>query len=64
MKRFWSCLCIIALLGTLAVFPVSAEEIRFTLFDTRDSLQQKLEKAHSLGVTRAVGLYQELGQKW
>ena len=40
------------------------EEIRFTLFDTLDSLQQKLEKAHSLGVTRAVGLYQELGQKW
>ena len=39
------------------------EEIRFTLFDTRESLSRKLEKAHSLGVTRAVGLYQELGQK-
>ena len=35
-------------------------EIRFTLFDTRESLEKKLEKAHRLGVTRAVGLYQEL----
>lgn len=35
-------------------------EIRFTLFDTRDSLVKKLEKSHALGVTRAVGLYQEL----
>ena len=39
----------------------SPEEISFTLFDTRESLLRKLEKAHSLGVTRAVGLYQELG---
>lgn len=37
------------------------DEIRFTLFDTRESLEKKLKKAHSLGVTRAVGLYQELG---
>lgn len=36
-------------------------EITFTLFDTRESLVCKFEKAHSLGVTRAVGLYQELG---
>ena len=36
-------------------------EIRFTLFDTRESLALKLEKARSLGVTKAVGLYQELG---
>ena len=35
--------------------------IRFTLFDTPDTLKTKLEKARSLGVTRAVGLYQELG---
>ena len=41
----------------------SPEEIRFTLFDTPGSLPRKMEKAHSLGVTRAVGLYQELGQK-
>ena len=39
----------------------SLEEISFTLFDTRESLLRKLEKAHRLGVTRAVGLYQELG---
>ena len=37
------------------------DEIAFTLFDTRESLEKKLQKAHSLGVTRAVGLYQELG---
>lgn len=42
---------------------VSEKEIRFTLFDTRESLETKLKKAHSLGVTRAVGLYQELGSK-
>ena len=36
------------------------ERITFTLFDTPDSLEKKLKKAHSLGVTRAVGLYQEL----
>lgn len=35
--------------------------IRFTLFDTPESLQKKLELAHSLGVSRAVGLWQELG---
>lgn len=39
---------------------LSENEIRFTLFDTRESLEQKLEQAGSLGVTRAVGLYQEL----
>lgn len=37
------------------------DRIVFTLFDTTDSLEKKLELAHSLGVTRAVGLYQELG---
>lgn len=35
-------------------------EIRFTLFDSPESLPEKMKKAHSLGVTRAVGLYQEL----
>lgn len=37
------------------------EEIRFTLFDTRESLRMKLELAQSLGVASAVGLYLELG---
>lgn len=40
---------------------VSGESITFTLFDTHETLKEKLEFAHSLGVTRAVGLYQELG---
>ena len=40
---------------------ISDDRITFTLFDTRDTLHQKLELAHSLGVARAVGLYQELG---
>ena len=39
-----------------------ADCLRFTLFDTLESLEEKLKKAHSLGVTRAVGLYQELGK--
>lgn len=34
--------------------------IRFTLFDTREDLDKKLELAHTYGVTRAVGLWQEL----
>ena len=37
------------------------DAIAFTLFDTAESLEQKLELATSLGVTRAVGLWQELG---
>ena len=40
---------------------VSQDSINFTLFDTQDTLRQKLELASQLGVTRAVGLYQELG---
>ena len=40
---------------------VSDDTITFTLFDTRETLKEKLESAHSLGVARAVGLYQELG---
>ena len=35
----------------------------FTLFDTPDTLKRKLERAASLGVTRAVGLYLELVEK-
>ena len=41
---------------------VDANQIRFTLFDTRESLEKKLELAHSLGVSRAVGLWQELSK--
>ena len=40
---------------------VREDHIVFTLFDTPDTLGRKLALAHSLGVTRAVGLYQELG---
>ena len=34
----------------------------FTLFDTPETLVSKLDHAAALGVTRAVGLYQELGR--
>lgn len=37
------------------------DSITFTLFDTPDSLDKKLEPAREFGVTRAVGLWQELG---
>lgn len=40
---------------------VSHDSITFTLFDTPETLNKKLELAHDLGVARAVGLYQELG---
>ena len=40
---------------------VCEESITFTLFDTPQTLKEKLEHARSLGVARAVGLYQELG---
>ena len=39
---------------------IKNSEITFTLFDTQETLGQKVEFAHSLGVTRAVGLWQEL----
>ena len=39
------------------------DRVVFTLFDTPESLQQKLDHAAALGVTRAVGLWQELGEK-
>ena len=39
----------------------SPERINFILFDTPASLQKKLSLAHSLGVSRAIGLWQELG---
>ncbi len=37
------------------------DRITFTLFDTPSSLQKKLDLAQSHGVSRAVGLWQELG---
>lgn len=43
---------------------VSCDSITFTLFDTPETLKEKLALAHTLGVTRAVGLYQELGIGW
>ena len=39
---------------------VSRDCITFTLYDTAETLKEKLEAAHRLGVNRAVGLYQEL----
>ena len=36
--------------------------ITFTLFDTTESLLKKLDQAQDLGVTRAVGLWQELSE--
>lgn len=40
---------------------IGEDAIHFTLFDTPESLAKKLELAYHLGVKRAVGLYQELG---
>lgn len=37
------------------------DQIKFILFDTPATLCKKLNLAHSLGVTQAVGLWQELG---
>ena len=40
---------------------VAQDAVTFTLFDTAESLERKLNLAAELGVSRAVGLYQELG---
>ena len=40
---------------------ITGDSIDFTLFDTPESLEKKLELAAELGVSRAVGLWQELG---
>lgn len=40
---------------------MNEDSISFTLFDTKETLGEKLALAESLGVTRAVGLFQELG---
>ena len=39
---------------------IDGDKILFTLFDTTENLKEKLDLAASLGVTRAVGLWQEL----
>lgn len=41
---------------------VSDEQALFSLWRDRQDLEAMLEKAHGLGVTRAVGLWQELGE--
>ena len=41
----------------------SKGEVCFTLFDTLETLKKNLEQAAALGVTRAVGLFQELNGK-
>ena len=41
---------------------VQPDRVSFTLFDTPESLRKKLDLAASLGVKRAVGLWQELGK--
>ena len=40
---------------------VQTDCITFTLFDTPETLKRRLGQAESLGVSRIVGLYQELG---
>lgn len=41
----------------------SRDRAVFTLFDTPETLREKLAHAAALGVTRAIGLYGELGGK-
>lgn len=41
---------------------VSDSQVCFTLYDTPESLEEKLEQAETLGVARTIGLYQELGK--
>ena len=43
---------------------ISPDRAVFTLFDTPQTLEEKLDAAASLGVTRAIGLYAELGRHW
>ena len=43
---------------------IENDAVSFTLYDTHESLVQKLSHAHTLGVTRAVGLWQELNHKY
>jgi len=41
---------------------IEADAVRFYLYRTRDDLRALLRAGQALGVTRAVGLYQELGE--
>ena len=43
------------------IIQIQEDHISFTLFDTADTLAKKLSLASALGVSRFVGLYQELG---
>ena len=36
------------------------DQVRFTLFDTPETLKEKMKKAQALGVSGAIGLYQQL----
>lgn len=40
---------------------VSEKKVQFTLYQTPDNLKSLLKKAEALEITRAVGLFQELG---
>ena len=42
---------------------IRPDQVVFTLFDTPETLKEKLDHATALGVTQAIGLYQELGGK-
>lgn len=36
------------------------DQVRFTLFDTPETLKEKIKKAQALGISGAIGLYQQL----
>lgn len=40
---------------------VYEDRVKFTLYQTKDTLKALLKKANALGIARAVGLFQELG---
>ena len=44
------------------IIAVSGNRAEFTLYRTREDLEELLEEAEALGVRRTVGLYQELGE--
>lgn len=41
---------------------IQNDQAQFTLFSTKEMLVGKLQEAEALGVTQAIGLYQELGE--
>ena len=42
---------------------IGTDRVSFTLFDTPETLNRKLEQAAALGVAKGVGLYQELARR-